>query len=86
MIERIKRLPQTDETLKDLFDLAVQSKDLDTSRWVRKECMKLRTPQALELVYKTYLLEAQNGIFDSYLIYLEKDREPEKRFYLPSRK
>lgn len=90
MIERIKRLPQTDETLKDLFDLAVQCDDktvkLDTSRWVRRECMKLHTPQALELVYKTYLLEAQNGVFDSYLIYLEKDREPEKRFYLPRRK
>jgi predicted phage terminase large subunit-like protein len=48
--------------------------------------MKMHTPQALELVYKTYLLEAQNGVFDSYLIYLEKDREPEKRFYLPRRK
>lgn len=89
MIEKIKRLPQTDETLQDLFDLAVQCEDretkLDTSRWVRRECMKLGTGNALELVYKTYLLEAQNGIFDSFLIYLEKNREPQKRFYLPRR-
>lgn len=89
MIEKIKRLPQTDETLQDLFDLAVQCEDkekkLETSRWIRRECMKLRTGNALDLVYKTYLLEAQNGIFDSFLIYLEKDREPQKRFYLPRR-
>ena len=90
MIEKIKKLPQTIDTLKDLFDLAVQCEDkdikLDTSRWVRRECMKIHDPQALELVYKTYLLEAQNGVFDSYLIYLEKDREAHKRFYLPRRK
>ena len=90
MIEKIKKLPQTMETLKDLFDLAVQCEDkdikLDTSRWVRRECMKIHAPQALELVYKTYLLEAQAGVFDSYLIYLEKDREAHKRFYLPRRK
>lgn len=89
MIDKIKRLPQTDETLQDLFDLAVQCEDkekkLDTSRWVRRECMKLATGNALELVYKTYLLEAQNGVFDSFLIYLEKNREPQKRFYLPRR-
>lgn len=89
MIERIKRLPQTMETLTDLFDLALQCEDkerkLDTSRWVRRECMKIHSQDALDLVFKTYLLEAQNGVFDSYLIYLEKDREPEKRFYLPRR-
>ena len=89
MIEKIKKLPQTMETLQDLFDLAVQCEDkkkkIETSQWVRKRCMKIKTADALELVYKTYLLEAQNGVFDSYLIYLEKDREPQKRFYLPRR-
>ena len=89
MIERIKQLPQTMETLQDLFDLAVQCEDkekkLETSQWVRKEARKIMTNDALDLVYKTYLLEAQNGVFDSYLIYLEKNRAPEKRFYLPRR-
>ena len=89
MIEKIKRLPQTDETLQDLFDLAVQcddkAKKIETCQWVRRECMKMKTAAALDLVYKTYLLEAQCGVFDSYLIYLEKEREPEKRFYLPRR-
>ena len=40
MIEKNKRLSQTMETLKDLFDLAVQCDDreqkLATSQWVRK--------------------------------------------------
>jgi len=80
MIKRIKRLPQTDETSKGLFDLAVQCEDkakkIATSQWIRRECMKPKTAASLELVYKTYLLEAQNGVFDNYLIYLEKDREP----------
>lgn len=85
MIERIKKLPQTMETLKDLFALAVQNKDIETSRWVRKHAMRIKTNDALDLVYSTYLMEAQAGVFDSYLIYLEKNREPQKRFYLPRR-
>ena len=85
MIERIKKLPQTMETLKDLFALAVQNEDVETSRWVRKHAMKIKTNDALDLVYSTYLMEAQAGVFDSYLIYLEKNREPQKRFYLPRR-
>ena len=89
MIERIKQLPQTEETLKDLFDLAMQcderEKRIDTTRWIRKEARRFLTNEAYDLVMKTYLLEAQSGVFDSYLIYLEKNREPEKRFYLPRR-
>ena len=89
MIEKIKQLPQTMETLNDLFDLAVQCEDkekkIETSKFIRKEARKILTTEALDLVYKTYLLEAQNGVFDSYLIYLEKNREAEKRFYLPRR-
>lgn len=36
--------------------------------------------------YEILLLEAQNMVFDSYLLYLEKNREPEERFYAPKRK
>ena len=54
MIEKIKCLPQTDETLKDLYDLAVQREDkakkIATSQWIRRECMKLKTAASLELV------------------------------------
>lgn len=39
----------------------------------------------LEQFYGILKLEAQNGQLDSYLIYLEKNRNPKKRFYLPKR-
>ena len=38
-----------------------------------------------ELNKKTYLLLAPDD-FDSYLIYLEWNRKPEERFYLPRRR
>lgn len=38
-----------------------------------------------DLYYKTLLLEAPY-LFDSYLIYIEKNREAKDRFYLPRRK
>lgn len=37
-----------------------------------------------ELFWNLLFLEAQD-IFDSYLLYLEKDREPKERFYYPKR-
>ena len=39
----------------------------------------------LELYYKTHLFDAPH-FFDSFCIYIEKDRAPEKQFYLPRRK
>ena len=40
----------------------------------------------LNTYYDILLCEAQNQIFDSYLLYLEKKREPKDRFYAPKRK
>lgn len=37
------------------------------------------------LIWKYRLLEAQSGCLDSYFLYLEKNRDPEKRFYEPRR-
>lgn len=39
-----------------------------------------------EVYWKTVLWEARNKVFDSYLLYLEKNRVPNERFYLPKRK
>ena len=39
----------------------------------------------LDLYYKTHLFDAPH-FFDSFCIYIEKDRSPEKQFYLPRRK
>lgn len=38
-----------------------------------------------DLYYKSLLLDAKVDL-DSYMLYIEKDREPRKRFYLPRRK
>lgn len=40
----------------------------------------------LDDYYKVLLVEAQNMVLDSYLMYLEKNREPKERFYMPKRK
>ena len=39
----------------------------------------------LDLYYKTHLFDAPH-FFDSFCIYIEKDRAPDKQFYLPRRK
>ena len=39
----------------------------------------------LDLYYKTHLFDAPH-FFDSFCIYIEKDRAPEKQFYMPRRK
>ena len=41
--------------------------------------------EPLDQYYDMLLLEAQNKCFDSYLLYLERNREPKDRFYAPKR-
>ena len=41
--------------------------------------------EMLDLYYRTHLFDAPH-FFDSFCIYIEKDRAPEKQFYLPRRK
>lgn len=57
------------------------------AKFVKRKAQRLsRTDfRASDLYYKSLLLLAPYD-FDSYLIYMEKDREPKKRFYLPRRK
>ena len=90
VLERIKGLSeQTEESLNDALGLIVQLEErellLEWLRWVRKEAMKMRSVDALEIVRKTYFVAARRGDFDSYCIALEWNRSPEKRFYLPRR-
>lgn len=40
----------------------------------------------LDTLYEVLLCEAQNKVFDSYLLYLERKREPKERFYAPKRR
>jgi len=90
ILKKIKRLKtQTEETLMDAFALVRSIEDRAEVKtwcqWIRKETKKIPTASMYDLTYKTYLLEAMRGDFDAYCIYLEKNREPEKRFYLPRR-
>ena len=43
------------------------------------------TDEMFDLYYKTHLFDAPH-FFDSFCIYIERDRQPEKQFYLPRRK
>ena len=90
VLNRIKCLvEQTEESLNDALGLIVQLEErellLEWLRWVRKEAMKIRSVEGLEIVRKTYFVAARRGDFDSYCIALEWNRSPEKRFYLPRR-
>lgn len=70
-----------------------KKKSFEHNLWLRKETARLvresKDPETIikffELNKKTYLYMAQDD-FDSYCIYLEWNREPHKRFYLPRRK
>lgn len=91
ILKKIKRLPcQTEDSLQDAFDAARILLETDKKAalawnlWVRSEARNIISADAFELVKKTYLLSALD-VFDDYLIYLEWNREPKKRFYLPRR-
>lgn len=43
-------------------------------------------PRIFDLYWDFLRWEAQHKVVDSYFLYLEKNREPDKRFYLPRRK
>ena len=89
IIEKIKRLPQTEETLTDVFSVLRGVEDRKSVdhyvRWVRAEAMKLRTANMLDLIKQTYMYAGQYS-FDDFMIAMEWNREPQARFWLPRRK
>ena len=89
IIEKIKRLPQTEETLTDVFSLLLSIEDRKSVdhyvRWVRSEAMKLRTAAMYDLIRQTYMYAGQYN-FDDFMIAMEWNREPNARFWLPRRK
>lgn len=71
-----------------LFDMARNIDDLALCLKARSYAQRLATrgdEAAYELVKQTYLWAAPKD-FDSYLVYLEWNRKPEERFYLPRRR
>lgn len=81
----ILSLPQTEQTVKDLFSLAVEAEDYELNKIVRREASKIKTLEAFDVVRKTYILGARAS-FDDYMIACEWNREPQARFWLPRRK
>ncbi len=80
----------------NLRDALSQDKRFDAYKYsgeLRSVCAammgKMKTGEAVAKVYdiisRTYLFEAKD-VFDSYCIYLEWNRAPEKKFYQPRRK
>lgn len=90
VIERIKRLPkQTEESLRDAFSVLMSVEDRKSVdsyvRWVREEAKKIRSADMYELIKRTYFYSGQYD-FDSFMIGMEWNREPQARFWLPRRK
>lgn len=90
VIERIKRLPQqTEESLRDAFSVLMSVEDRKSVdsyvRWVREEARKIRSADMYELIKHTYFYAGQYN-FDSFMIGMEWNREPQARFWLPRRK
>ena len=63
-------------------------KQTGSTMWeLEKYCFNNHTRyDILDKWYGVLKLEAQNHILDSYFLYLEKNREPNERFYMPKRR
>ena len=97
-LQLIKKLHKLDlsklHNLQMLYDMAIAIQDDDIERAkhemrvIKNRCsLMVRTdPSFQELYWQAMLFLAQNRDLDSYLIYLERYRAPEDRFYLPRRK
>lgn len=54
-------------------------------QWAVRLTSDTKDPKFLDLYYQCLLFESRDK-FESYLIYMEKNRDPRKRFYLPRQK
>lgn len=74
--------------LVDAFDIVRQLDDHVGNKLVRSGARRfaaLGNSEANDLYYKTHLFDASTE-FDSYMIYMEKNRDIKKQFYVPRRK
>ena len=74
------------ERAKELVNQFIFDKTGGTPWDLEKFAFKHKTYyDILNTYYDILLCEAQNRVFDSYLLYLERNREPKERFYAPKR-
>lgn len=94
--EKTKKDPNDFVLYNALFCLCAEEADIETKYRYTTQLKALCTDgvaakvkisdKLRELFRETLLLEAQFQRFDSYMQYIELDRDPEKRFWLPRRK
>nr|DAF77843.1 MAG TPA: Terminase [Caudoviricetes sp.] len=96
LVQKIKRAienhPNDFEAYNDLFEVIrhFDRKEQEAEcRWLRREAENkvragVEVQKFFELAKRTYLLMAPYD-FDSFLIYIEWNRTPHKRFYIPRR-
>ena len=73
----------------DCLTLCVDTDDHETNKLIRANTAELVKSgggaAALDVYYRTHLFDALVS-FDSYILYCEHNRDPQKQFYLPRRK
>ena len=99
--EKIKRAPFDYQAHEDLYSVAQEALKTDRVlgvtwlKWSSARCERLipqlitkdlSEAQRFMALHKQVLLAAARDDFDSFLQYIEWNREPEKRFYAPRRK
>ena len=95
----IKRDPYDLDTYKDLYYMCIETMKTDRelgveylkkfSAFIEENIVKFEDEGDLKEIYRLHrrvLLAAAPYDFDSYLLYLEWEREPSKKFYVPRRK
>ena len=85
----LERADQDIDALNDCFDPCRQDNDQETNKLIRQVALSLIhrgqfAEEAADLYDRTLLFAAPVD-FDSFLRYVEKNRSPSKRFYLPRR-
>lgn len=99
IFEKIKREQYNTETYKDLYYMCIETMKTDRdlgikylkifSSFIGDMILKTDDIDILKELYRQHrrvLLAAAPYDFDSYLLYLEWEREPAKKFYVPRRK
>ena len=99
ILEKIKKTSTEYQAYEDLYFMCIDAMESDTALGV--ECLKKlseKCENAIRLsadnqflkeifnLHKKVLLKAAPIDFDSYLLYVEWDRDPDKKFYVPRRK
>lgn len=97
--EKIKKAPHETQAYEDLYHMCLEAKKTDIplgvkylkllSAAIEKEIPESVSAEEMRYLFglhKKVLLAAARYDFESYLLYVEWEREPEKKFYVPRRK